>query len=246
MTGLSSNTTYYIYTYAKNAWGTTISSTKKVVKTQLHCGAQLTDQDGNTYGTTLISDGTNKQCWIRTNLQAYHYDNIQDFTPNNTTDGTAATEKTGTGSSSTTAPYYYRPNNNGANYMTYGRLYNWAAAVGNGVDNYPTGSNMTTSSGKTQGMCPRGWHVPSLQELNTWKSILNSSDEISKFNPSYAGCYAVSAYTLFNEKNFLWTMNSYSTTSAYAGYISNTSTRTTYTTDKYMGYSVRCIQDINY
>ena len=245
LTGLSSNTTYYVYTYAKNAWGTTISSSKKVVKTQLYCGATLTDQDGNTYGTRLVTDGSNKQCWMRSNLKATHYDNIQDFTPSITNDGTAATEKTGTGSSSSTAPYYYRPANNSSNVSTYGRLYNWAAAVGYGVTNYPSGSNMTTSSGKTQGMCPRGWHVPTLTELNTW-IIMSSSDQVTNFNPVYAGCYANTMYNSLNEKNFLWTCNSYSTDEGYGGYISNTSGRSTYYVDKYMGYSVRCIQDISY
>src|SRR4030042_875983 len=66
-------------------------------------------------------------------------------------------------SESMTDPYYYVYDYNGnsvtaakatGNYMTYGVLYNWSAAM-NGA-----ASSIANPSG-VQGVCPTGWHLPS-------------------------------------------------------------------------------------
>ena len=66
-------------------------------------------------------------------------------------------------------PYYVEPNVS-TNLEAYGRFYNWAAVInmGTGVGQTPIpvgeqGGNMHDV--KIQGICPDGWHVPSMQEL---------------------------------------------------------------------------------
>lgn len=54
------------------------------------------------------------------------------------------------------------PNNPCKNY---GRLYDWAT-IKNGT---------TSSSGKLQGICPNGWHIPSEQEIQTLELYLGMS-----------------------------------------------------------------------
>ena len=62
-----------------------------------------------------------------------------------------------------TEPYYYVYGYEGTNiaaakatdnYKMYGVLYNWVAAMAGATDS-------NTSSGRVQGICPEGWHLPS-------------------------------------------------------------------------------------
>lgn len=60
------------------------------------------------------------------------------------------------------------PQNIPGNCQTYGRLYQWAAAMG-----VPVSYNTTTWGGTLprQGACPTGWHIPTDAE---WKTLLNT------------------------------------------------------------------------
>ena len=86
------------------------------------------------------------------NLKVTHYRNGDDI-PNVTDNSTWANLTTG-------ACCNY--DNNEGNVSTYGRLYNWAAAM-NIDQSYNTTSYTTTYP--HQGMCPDGWHLPSAGEL---------------------------------------------------------------------------------
>lgn len=113
------------------------------------CKSPFTDsRDGNTYNIVRIGD----QCWMAENLKY-----LPSVSPPTTTGGT---------------PYYYVYDYNGtnvldakatSNYNTYGVLYNWFAAVGVWI------GSSTNPSG-IQGVCPNGWHVPS---LNEWLQMTN-------------------------------------------------------------------------
>ncbi|MBR6162175.1 MAG: hypothetical protein IKQ75_09985, partial [Bacteroidales bacterium] len=240
LNGLTSNTTYYIVAYAKSPFGTTISSSKRVVKTQLNCGQTLTDQDGYTYNTVTIGS----QCWMKQNLKAKHFDN----TVNSSTSGTGTAITLQEGSSPTLSavnPYRYNPNNTASNVGSYGYLYNWAAATGYGVNNY-TGSNMTTSLGRKQGACPRGWHIPSNAELRTLDDNLSSN-----FNPQFAG-FVNTSYQVPGANVYYWGFETldaeyirvlfintnYQTSSSYHYLLDNAATSI-----KSTGLSVRCVQD---
>jgi uncharacterized protein (TIGR02145 family) len=49
----------------------------------------------------------------------------------------------------------------------YGRLYRWAAAVGKLESECGHGYTCSLPSGNIQGVCPNGWHLPSMVEWNT-------------------------------------------------------------------------------
>ncbi len=86
-------------------------------------------------------------------------------------------------------PYYYFPDNNESNVLTYGLLYNWAAVMKN------EGSSDTDPSG-VQGVCPEGWHLPSRAEWNQLSNYVSlqpayycneNSDYIAKAFASTSG-----------------------------------------------------------
>ena len=62
--------------------------------------------------------------------------------------------------------------NEEGNCAKYGRLYEWAAAVGKSESECGYGYACSLPSGKIQGVCPEGWHLPSYDE---WKTLFNES-----------------------------------------------------------------------
>ena len=106
------------------------------------CGiSKVKDYDGNEYHTVKIGD----QCWMKENMRAQHY-----------SDGTAI--QTGTDTSSTTPYYYYHSESYRYSLEDLGLYYNWAAATNS--------SASSTNPSSVQGVCPTGWHVPSMAEWN--------------------------------------------------------------------------------
>ena len=113
------------------------------------CGGEVTVYDGdhNPYNTVAVAG----YCWTRENLIAEHY----------ASDGSALTEAAKV-YSSLTFP------NESENLATYGRLYTWYAAV-----NLPAGSTSAPVAvgGYVQGVCPNGWHIPTVVEKNALLSL---------------------------------------------------------------------------
>jgi hypothetical protein len=58
--------------------------------------------------------------------------------------------------------------NNDDNCVTYGRLYNWATAMGGSASS-------TANPSGVQGVCPAGWHLPSSAEWNVLMKFVNPS-----------------------------------------------------------------------
>ena len=108
----------------------------------------VTDIDGNIYDAVQIGD----QVWMAENLRTTRY-----------ADGTCIPVGTGT---STIMSYRYYPDGDDNNVSTYGYLYNWSAVM------YGDSSSIANPSG-VQGICPNGWHIPSLAE---WRQL---SDYVS-------------------------------------------------------------------
>lgn len=110
------------------------------------CGV-VADYDGNLYQTVVIGE----QCWMRENLRTRHF-----------SDGTAIEEITSGNTTSNTIPYIYRGYTsdltNGV-FERCGYLYNWQAVM------HGASSSSANPSG-VQGVCPVGWHVPSISEWN--------------------------------------------------------------------------------
>jgi uncharacterized protein (TIGR02145 family) len=116
------------------------------------------DYDNNSY----IAMWVGHQCWMGINLASRHY---PDGTPIARGDQNFSNILT-----SYLTGYYYYPNGDPTVSGSYGLLYN-SAAVMRGASY----SNEIPSG--VQGICPNGWHVPSLAEWTLMLNYLNSRDE---------------------------------------------------------------------
>ena len=116
--------------------------------------------------------------------------------------GTTLSTVSGTGSISTTSRYSYNPNNSSSNVSSYGYLYNWPAATGYGLGSSSgqiVRTNTVTAQGKIQGICPRGWHIPTTDELTSLRN--NISGYYGSFSSKagrrlYDGTYSEFGYYL--------------------------------------------------
>jgi uncharacterized protein (TIGR02145 family) len=117
------------------------------------------NNDGAAYYNT-IQIGT--QCWLKENLNV----------------GTKITGATTQTDNSTIEKYCY--SNLDANCTTYGGLYQWAEAVAytNGATN--TSSPNPVFSGNVQGICPTGWHIPTLVEQEALVASVSNNYESLK------------------------------------------------------------------
>jgi uncharacterized protein (TIGR02145 family) len=144
LTGLTELTLYYLRAYATNSLGTAYGNEVSFTTTAFTCGnSTVADVDGNSYNTVQI--GT--QCWTQSNLKVTRYrngDNIATGLSNNAWQGT-------------TSGAYAIYNNDPANDVLYGKLYNHYAVT------------------DSRGLCPTGWHVPSDGEWTTLESSLGGS-----------------------------------------------------------------------
>ncbi len=118
---------------------------------QQSCGT-VTDFDGNTYATVQIGE----QCWMKENLRTTHY-----------ADGTSISHGN---TESFDVGYWYYPDDNSSNKATYGLLYNWKAVMRD------SSSSSSNPSG-VQGICPKGWHVPSYAEWTQLTDYVSSQSE---------------------------------------------------------------------
>ena len=133
---LTSSTTYYARSYAKNSngvvvYGNEVSFTTSASLPGVRCPGTptVTDIDGNIYNTVQIGN----QCWTQSNLRTSKYrngDSIQTGLSNSQW-------------SSTSSGAYAIYNNDPVNDGLYGKLYNHYAVT------------------DSRGLCPTGWHVPS-------------------------------------------------------------------------------------
>ena len=151
----------------------------------------LTDtRDGQTYKTVTIGD----QTWMAENLN-YAYTGV----PYNKVGSYVYT------SDSTSWCY----DNDPANCAKYGRLYTWAAAIDSvklatDADNpLDCGYGKTCGlSGKVQGVCPEGWHLPSYDEWNTLVTAVGGLSTAGKVLKSQTGWTAYDRITITNEDSF--------------------------------------------
>ena len=158
ITGLAANTVYYVRAYATNSVGTAYGNVVSFTTLSMDgqpCpnAATLTDIDGNTYNTVQIGD----QCWMKENLRTTHY-----------ADGVSIPVGNMSGEGSNILPYYYILPYQAQ--LGYGYLYNWPAVMHNACS-----SNANPSG--IQGICPTGWHVPSLDEWWQLESYVGSQSQ---------------------------------------------------------------------
>lgn len=135
-------------------------------------GANLTDCEGHTYKTVKIDGKT----WMAENLQCITYD-----------DGSETSGKVKKYKSSsdwlngTYQPYYYDSRNDNSDYSgslsstqrdKLGLLYSWAAAFGCTAQHAHYRSE--DIAGYRQGICPKGWHLPTYSEIKNLVKYINT------------------------------------------------------------------------
>lgn len=164
---------------------------------------------------------------------------------------------------SDTIPHYYVYGYNGNkvteakatdNYKTYGVLYNWSAVM--------AGSPSTKAAiSKVQGVCPKGWHVPSHEEWNVlrtnykgfkevgtahWQAPNGEALNTTKFTALPSGFRSESESSFFDlgiNGNW-WTSTEYDSGYAFLFYMNNENANVM--DDNYVkatGYAVRCIKN---
>jgi uncharacterized protein (TIGR02145 family) len=144
ISGLTSNTTYYLRAYATNSQGTAYGNEitfTTVLNPPINIpGPNVTDIEGNTYQSVTNCGLT----FTKKNLNVSKY-----------TDGTPipqVTDQTQWRNLTTGAWCYY--NNDPSNEAVYGKLYNWYAVVGI----YDAASAGNAALRKK--LAPAGWHIP--------------------------------------------------------------------------------------
>ena len=121
-------------------------------------GTPTVDYSGKTYHTVQIGD----QCWLKENLDVGKMINVKKSQSNN-----GKIEK-----------YCY--DNDTENCSLYGGLYQWAEVVQyqNGATN--TSSPIPEFTGNIQGICPRGWHLPTYAEFSKLLAKIGRSEKSLK------------------------------------------------------------------
>lgn len=179
------------------------------------------DIDGNIYTTVTI--GT--QVWMVENLKTTKYN-----------DGTNIPNVTANAEwYNLDSPGYCWYDNNGANKITYGALYNWYAG----------------NSGK---LAPTGWHVPTEAEWETLKSYMSANRGTSDFIPLFGGFR--SDFDMSEDNSFgdivssptngygnWWSSSEFDSVNAWHGGMGKgEQIMGKYYSSKQYGYSVRCVK----
>lgn len=127
ITGLTSNTTYYLRAYATNEDGTSYGTEVQFKTTS----GSVTDINGNVYGTVMIGGKE----WMTENLRVNRFN-----------DGTTIPFVNNTNSwSSLTTPGYCNYNNASTTSTPYGKLYNWYC-VSSAKNIAPVGWHVSTDA----------------------------------------------------------------------------------------------------
>lgn len=220
----------------------------------------ITDWKGGRYKTVKI--GT--QWWMAQDFRCKYYDS-----------GSGRSgDYIGESSDVISAPYFFNSRTSSSygdwsadDKEKVGFAYNWAAAVGLGES--AAAAQTGSYSGRCQGICPNGWHIPSVAEFNTLKNYIGgdwwllASRKRWKIygNPDKYGFCAMpvgiynggGSMAEVGEKCEFWTADASSTENAKSMYLNsytNPISGNVYmdadirsTSKKSRAYSVRCIKN---
>ena len=229
------------------------SPCKTATEDNCEYGTLTDDRDGQTYKTVKIGE----QWWMAENLN-YAYTGVP-FKYVSSTDSNLVYY-----SDSTSWCY----DNDAANCAKYGRLYTWAAAMdsagiipGNTANGCGYGEICNLGNVKVRGVCPEGWHLPSIVEWITlrdaagggqivgrmlkstegwtegWKRNGNGTDNFG-FSALPAGYRYYAGFDREGDHAYFWS----STESDSYMDLDYSSDRVLYY-DKNIGFSVRCLKD---
>lgn len=195
------------------------------------CGDILYDDEDNPYHTDTIGS----HCWMKENLRSLHQADGTDIPVVRVYQSIVFPD---------TAD----------NADTYGYLYTWYAAVG--LSEGSTDSPDTTAKGFVNGICPFGWHIPTLEEfneLNTFSSAelrsselwLSPGNDAARFSALPAGNFNDQAQRFENllGRTDFWTDKT-ENADAYAAQLRfSCETLLMLPQDKHNGFSIRCVKD---
>lgn len=226
ITGLSTNTKYFLRAYAINNIGTAYGETKSFIT--LNEDLTVTDIDGNIYKTVTI--GT--QVWMAENLKTTKYRN-----------GDPITNVNGEQWDNLTTGAYCLYNNNEDNRSTYGLLYNWYAAD-DSRNICPEGWHIPTYK-EWETLASTGME---LKELGTthWISPNNCYPNNSGFTGLPGGnCGFDGDFNGLTEDGYWWTADEENNENAWISMMShiNLGLSGWVDGDKWIGTSIRCIKD---
>ena len=165
ITGLEPNMTYYVRAYAVNSIGVGYGSIEKI-RTPFStdgtsCGT-ATDHEGNTYNTVRIG----AQCWTKENMRCTTSPKGYLEPDQGLVDHKRAFYKDN--SAFVTSDYPLEK---------IGHLYSWRGAMDTATSADP-GYCMAQFVNR-RGICPEGWHVPSIDEWKVFIDYLTSVNEYS-------------------------------------------------------------------
>ena len=226
LTGISADSTYYVRAYATNVAGTAYGNV---------VASLITDLDGNIYHKIII--GT--QIWMVENLKTTRYRTGEGIT-NNKSDNAWSTATYGA---------WCDYNNDGANGLKYGKLYNWYAI------------------NDSRNIAPVGWHVATDAEWATLVAYLGGEGDagaklkesgIINWTTPNTGATNASGFTALpggyrspagsfgeiGDFGYWWTSTEYNATNVRYWYMNynNVYVHKDYDVKSY-GRTVRCVKD---
>lgn len=231
VSGLSINTKYYWRVNSMNSYETTGWSDVWNFRTSFACSGLATVSYGGIIYNT-VQIGT--QCWLKENLNIGTKINSSTLTDTMKNDGII--EK-----------YCYNNDTNNCN--LYGGFYQWKEAM------------QYSSTPGAKGICPDGWHIPTLTEIQTLGTeVGGNSNELkalgqgsgagagtntSGFTGLLAGVRFSMGEFLYIGQNFLfWTSSLNGSSSPYALKLNyNDNVVEYYSNSNLFGFSVRCLHD---
>ena len=185
------------------------------------CGTStIFDIDGNSYNKVQI--GT--QCWTKENLKVTKYNN-GDLIPIDNSGGLNIHSLSASWGRTTGVRAIY--GNLESNLSTYGFLYNWYAIT----------------DGRK--ICPSGWHIPTLSDVNLLKSTLNNvALNESGFNANLGGFrYESGNYDGLGGVGFYW-ISEANGSNVWMFFITSSDNQLGIGDNSPMkGMSVRCLKD---
>ena len=177
-------------------------------------------RDGSDYTVRYI----NGACWMTQNLRLPGGTMLTTSDSNVTRNYTLPNSSTSGFNSYTVANMY-----NGTD-TTYGAYYNYCAASAGTVCSQ-------TQANATQDICPRGWRLPTLNEMDGIRSYR------SAFSPVYSGYYNSGSLYATGSNGYWWSATAINSSNQYYMYYRSGSLYTDISgLYKYGGFSVRCIR----
>lgn len=177
-------------------------------------------RDNNSYTVRYI----NGACWMTQNLRLAGGTQLNSTTSNVSSNYTLPADSTASGT--------FWDNDGSVHYSgntDYGSYYDFCAASAG------TRCNYDSSDDSENDICPKGWRLPTLNEMNGIRS------HVSAFSPVYSGYYSNGSLRDTGSDGNWWSATAFSSAVQYYLYY-NSGSLTTSHTRKNFGFSVRCIR----